>query len=66
MEQPADGLINQHNDNQVDDNLDRIERAEDRELFKELCQGLGEPVLPSEIAETLEEDRKSTRLNSSH
>ena len=32
-----------------------IERAEDRELFKELCQGLGEPVLPSEIAETLED-----------
>ena len=33
----------------------QIERAEDRELFKELCQGLGEPVLPSEIAETLED-----------
>ena len=32
-----------------------IERAEDRELFKELCQSLGEPVLPSKIAETLEE-----------
>ena len=27
-----------------------IERAEDRELFKELCTQLGEPVLPSEIA----------------
>ena len=25
-----------------------IERAEDRELFKELCQELGEPVLPSQ------------------
>ena len=24
----------------------RIERAEDRELFKELCESLGEPVLP--------------------
>ena len=24
----------------------RIERAEDRELFKELCEALGEPVLP--------------------
>ena len=28
-----------------------IKRAEDRELFKELCQSLGEPVLPSEIAD---------------
>ncbi len=32
-----------------------IEKAEDRELFKELCEGLGEPVLPSEIAHSLEE-----------
>ncbi len=32
-----------------------IERAEDRELFKELCEELGEPVLPSETAETVEE-----------
>ncbi len=32
-----------------------IERAEDRELFKELCQSLGEPVLPSDVAESVEE-----------
>ena len=32
-----------------------IERAEDRELFKELCQSVGEPVIPSEIAESIEE-----------
>lgn len=32
-----------------------IERAEDRELFKELCQSLGEPVLPSDIASSVEE-----------
>ncbi len=32
-----------------------IERAEDRELFKELCISLGEPVLPSKIANTIEE-----------
>ncbi len=32
-----------------------IERAEDRELFKELCEELGEPVLPSETASSLEE-----------
>ena len=32
-----------------------IEQAEDRELFKELCQKLGEPVLPSCIAESVEE-----------
>ncbi len=32
-----------------------IERAEDRELFKELCENLGEPVLPSDIANNVEE-----------
>ncbi len=32
-----------------------IERAEDRELFKELCESLGEPVLPSLIATSMEE-----------
>ncbi len=32
-----------------------IEMAEDREKFKELCQSLGEPVLPSHIANTLSE-----------
>ena len=32
-----------------------IERAEDRELFKEMCQKLGEPVIPSEITYSVEE-----------
>ncbi len=31
-----------------------IERAEDRELFKKLCEEIGEPVCPSEIAKTVE------------
>ena len=32
-----------------------IERAEDRELFKELCESIGEPVIPSDIATTVDE-----------
>ena len=31
-----------------------IEQAEDRELFKELCTALGEPVLPSDVADSVE------------
>lgn len=31
-----------------------IAHAEDRELFKELCESLGEPVLPSQIASSME------------
>ncbi len=31
-----------------------IERAEDRDLFKKLCEEIGEPICPSEIAESIE------------
>ena len=34
---------------------DSIERAEDRELFKEMCESIGEPVIPSEITYGIEE-----------
>ena len=34
---------------------DSIERAEDRELFKEMCESICEPVIPSEITYNLEE-----------
>jgi carbamoyl-phosphate synthase large subunit len=36
-----------------------IERAEDRELFKELCQSIGEPTIPSEITYDLEQAKKA-------
>ena len=32
-----------------------IAQAEDREQFKQLCESLGEPVLPSDIANSIEE-----------
>ena len=32
-----------------------IEQAEDRELFRDLCRRIGEPVLPGEIAQSVEE-----------
>ena len=35
--------------------FESIERAEDRKLFKEMCESLGEPVIPSEIACSMEE-----------
>ena len=36
-----------------------IERAEDREMFKELCQSIGEPTIPSEITYSLEEAKEA-------
>ncbi len=38
-----------------------IERAEDRELFKEMCQSIGEPVIPSEITYGIEEAKKAAK-----
>ena len=38
---------------------DSIEKAEDRELFKEMCESIGEPVIPSEITYNLEEAKKA-------
>ena len=36
-----------------------IERAEDREMFKELCESIGEPTIPSEITYSLEEAKEA-------
>ena len=41
--------------------IDSINKAEDRELFKELCMELNEPVLPSLIAESMEEGIEAAR-----
>ncbi len=38
-----------------------IERAEDRELFKQLCQSIGEPTIPSKITYDLEEAKKAAK-----
>ena len=38
-----------------------IERAEDRELFKEMCESIGEPVIPSEITYNLEEAKEAAK-----
>ena len=38
-----------------------IERAEDRDLFKQMCQEIGEPVIPSEITYNLEEAKEAAK-----
>ncbi len=38
-----------------------IERAEDREMFKELCESVGEPVIPSEITYSVEEAKAAAK-----
>ncbi len=38
-----------------------IERAEDREMFKEMCEAIGEPVIPSEITYSIEEAKEAAQ-----
>ena len=38
-----------------------IERAEDRELFKEMCESIGEPVIPSEITYSIDEAKAAAQ-----
>ena len=38
-----------------------IERAEDRELFKEMCESIGEPVIPSKITYDLDEAKEAAK-----
>ncbi len=38
-----------------------IERAEDRELFKELCEEIGEPVISSQITYSIEEAKAAAK-----
>ncbi|MBQ1251029.1 MAG: carbamoyl-phosphate synthase large subunit [Clostridia bacterium] len=39
--------------------FDSIEQAEDRELFRDLCEEIGEPVIKSVIAHSVEEIKKA-------
>ncbi len=36
-----------------------IERAEDREMFKKMCEDIGEPVIPSEITYSIEQAKEA-------
>ncbi len=38
-----------------------IERAEDRELFKEMCESIGEPVIPSQITYNIDEAKVAAK-----
>ncbi|MBR4994909.1 MAG: carbamoyl-phosphate synthase large subunit [Alistipes sp.] len=41
--------------------FESIEEAEDRELFKDLCVRIGEPVLPSVVVNTMEDGIKAAK-----
>lgn len=49
------GFLEEHGVKLIGVNLESIDRAEDRELFKETMQKINQPVVPSDIAYTVEE-----------
>ena len=49
------GFLDEHGVKLIGVNLDSIDRAEDRELFKETMQKINQPVVPSDIAYTVNE-----------
>ena len=55
MQLEKKGVLRECNVQLLGTSSESIERAEDRELFKEMCQSIGEPVIPSEITYNLEE-----------
>ncbi len=59
MQLEKKGVLRECNAELLGTSSHSIERAEDRELFKELCEEIGEPVLQSVIAESLEEGLKA-------
>ncbi len=49
------GFLDEYGVKLIGVNLESIDRAEDRELFKETMQKINQPVVPSDIAYTVEE-----------
>lgn len=49
------GILDECHTELLGTGYDAISKAEDRELFKELCQKIGEPILESYSAKTLDE-----------
>lgn len=54
MQLQRKGILNECRCELLGTKVQSIESAEDRELFKQLCKKLGEPVLLSDIANTVE------------
>ncbi len=55
MQLAKSGFLDKYNVRLLGANPETIDRAEDRQRFKEMLQSIGEPVIPSIIATTLEE-----------
>ena len=55
MQLSRDGTLARYGVRLLGSDIDAIEKAEDRELFRETMQSIGQPIVASQIALTLEE-----------
>jgi len=53
------GVLERYGVRLLGSDMDAIEKAEDRELFRDTMKAIGQPVVPSEIANTMEEAQKA-------
>ncbi len=53
------GVLEHYGVRLLGSDMDAIEKAEDRELFRDTMKAIGQPVVPSEIANTMEEALKA-------
>ena len=61
MQLEKKGVLKECNVELLGTSSESIERAEDRELFKELCQSIGEPTIPSEITYDLQQAKEAAK-----
>ncbi|MBQ3852417.1 MAG: carbamoyl-phosphate synthase large subunit [Lachnospiraceae bacterium] len=59
MQLEKKGILSECNCELLGTDYKSIEMAEDRDEFKQLCERLGEPVLPSIVVHSIEEGRKA-------
>ena len=55
MQLSKDGFLEKHGVRLIGTNLEAIDKAEDRDLFKKAMEEIGEPTIPSEIANNLKD-----------
>ncbi|MBQ6824903.1 MAG: ATP-grasp domain-containing protein, partial [Clostridia bacterium] len=55
MQLHHEGFLEEAGVRLIGTNVDAIDKAEDRQLFKDAMEAIGEPCIPSDIAETLED-----------
>ncbi|MDO4977964.1 MAG: carbamoyl-phosphate synthase large subunit [Eubacteriales bacterium] len=61
MELEKRGVLSECNVKLLGTKVTSIEKAEDRELFRDLCVEIGEPVLPSIVVNTIQDAVKAAR-----